>query len=173
MVVAGAKRTRGWGERLLVGVTPEMFARKPNLQRDGKPFVIDTNHPAFVYGHLALYPAKVLDMLGLERSHLTAPAGFEELFKDGTVCHDDAKGTIYPAMETITSNYFRCVDGALEAIAKLDDSAFPKEIPAPFERFRDRFPSVGSVVMFMMNNHQAMHFGQISAWRRCMGLGPA
>ncbi|MEY4102879.1 MAG: hypothetical protein RL461_81, partial [Planctomycetota bacterium] len=39
--------------------------------------------------------------------------------------------------------------------------------------FKERFPVLGQAVLFLCNNHQMMHLGQISAWRRVMGLGSA
>ena len=56
MIAAAAKITRGYGERILVGVTAQQFARKATV--NGK--VIDANHPAWVFGHLATYPTGAL-----------------------------------------------------------------------------------------------------------------
>lgn len=170
MILAGAKRTRGFAERILVGITPQTFARKPRFEKQGKPVVIETNHPAWVYGHLSLYPVNVLAMLGLDTSKVAPPAAFEALFKDGTQCQDDPDGKIYPAMETVTAAYFRGYDKAFETIAALDDAALAAQSE---EKFRANFPQVGGRVNFMLNNHVMMHMGQVSAWRRCMGLPPA
>jgi hypothetical protein len=32
-------------------------------------------------------------------------------------------------------------------------------------------PTVGAAVNFMLGGHLQMHLGQVSAWRRAMGLG--
>ena len=37
--------------------------------------------------------------------------------------------------------------------------------------FREKFPTLGSALSFMMNNHVMMHAGQVSTWRRAIGLG--
>jgi hypothetical protein len=76
-------------------------------------------------------------------------------------------------MEAIVSQYTRSYDAAIEMVSKLDDRSLDVPIPDPLERFRATFPSAGAVAMFLLNNHQMMHLGQVSAWRRCMGLGPA
>ena len=49
---------------------------------------------------------------------------------------------------------------------------FARENPVE-GRFREILPTVGGVVLFMLNNHVMMHAGQVSHWRRAMGLGPA
>jgi len=38
-------------------------------------------------------------------------------------------------------------------------------------RMSEMFPTMGSAVMFMCGSHMQMHLGQISAWRRVMGMG--
>lgn len=171
VIVASAKRSRGYAERVLKGITAETFARKASFEAKGKPVVVETNHPAWVFGHLGLYPSRVLQMVGLDGSKVAAPAAFEALFQDGTACQDDAAGKIYPTMETITSHYFRACDTVFEAVAKVDDKVL-LAVTAE-EKYRQAFPVVGGRVNFMLNNHVMMHLGQVSAWRRCMGLPPA
>ncbi len=169
LIVAPAKLCRAYGERLLVGIKPEQFARKASV--NGK--VVDANHPAWVYGHLATYPAKIAAMVAIngDASRFAAPAGFEELFQDKTECRDDAAGKIYPAMDAITSAFFRTHDALFEALAGVDDAKLLA--PTPDEKARQRFPLLGSRVLFMCNNHLMMHFGQVSTWRRCVGLPAA
>ena len=59
-----------------------------------------------------------------------------------------------------------------ELLTELDDSVLAG--PNPVEGvFKERFPVLGQAVLFLCNNHQMMHLGQISAWRRVMGLGSA
>jgi len=171
IIVAGARGTRGYVERLLKDIQPGQFARLPRFETADKPTVIQTNHAAWNYGHLAIYPARVLEMAGLNGSHLVAPAGFEDLFKDGTVCQDDPNGTIYPPMAAITAHYFKAHDAAIEAVAALDDAKLSASTAD--EKARVNFPIIGARINFMLNNHIMMHAGQISAWRRCMGLAPA
>jgi len=162
-----ALRMRGYAERLLKDVPDHMYARKPTWGLGGKE--IDTNHPAWVFGHLALYPPRIVQMLG--GSVEPPPAAFEPLFKNGAPCLDDPRGTVYPSMAAINAEFFRQTDAALAALAKATDKQL--EAPTPDETARKHFPTVGEMCLFMLNNHVAMHLGQISAWRRCMGLPPA
>ena len=49
----------------------------------------------------------------------------------------------------------------------------PRDIRDPYLNGNIAFPLLGGRVLFMCNNHLMMHLGQISAWRRCMGLPAA
>ncbi len=166
-IANACKISRGYAERLLAGIPANQFARKAVV--NGK--TIDANHPAWVFGHLATYPAKAATMLGLDATKFAAPANFEQLFKDGQPCQDDTSGTIYPSMETITTAFFRTHDALIEALGSVDDSKLIQ--PTPDEKARERFPMLGARVLFMCNNHMMMHAGQVSTWRRCMGLPAA
>ena len=85
----------GYAEGLVKDVTPQMFARKP----EGKNGIIDTNHPAFCFGHLAIYPARICQLAGIEDHGIVAPEGYEELFAAGKECRDDPDASIYPAKD--------------------------------------------------------------------------
>jgi hypothetical protein len=158
----------GMGEKQLAGIDAKVFARKARGE-GGR--VIDSNHPAFVFGHLALYPAGWLPMLGLDPGLCSKPAGFEDLFAAGKECRDDPDRTIYPSMETITSAFFATHKPVLEAIAKVDDAVFARENPR--EQSRARFPTIGFAMTFYVTSHMMLHFGQVSMWRRAYGLGSA
>ncbi|MBK7405133.1 MAG: DinB family protein [Phycisphaerales bacterium] len=157
-----------YAEKLLKDVTPDMFARQPK----GSSGVISTNHPAFVYGHLALYAKKVMEIVAGDTSGLDAPEGFTDLFEAGKECRDDPTGSIYPEMETITSFFFSAHKTMFARLAELDDAQLAA--PHGIERdFAKQFPSRAAFASFLIGPHAFVHIGQLSAWRRCMGLGSA
>ncbi len=156
----------GYGERLLNGVTPATFARFASP--GGMP--IESNHPAFVYGHLCLYGPRILTQLGV--SGPATPEGFDAVFSKDAKCVDDPTGSIYPAMATVTESFFSGYKAAVAALRAAADDAFQK--PNPMEgRMATLFPTLGSLQTFYCGGHIMMHLGQISAWRRMMGLGAA
>jgi hypothetical protein len=171
MITAAARRTRAFADKLIVGVKPEQAARKPRFESPGVAVVVDCNHPTWVFGHLSLYPNRMMTFCGLETTAVSPAAGWEDLFKAGTQCQDDPKGTIYPAWSEITAAYFKNTDLLLAAVPALDDKVLLREFPEP--KYREFFPTIGTGLTFMMNNHVMMHFGQISTWRRCFGLPSA
>jgi hypothetical protein len=168
MITGPSRRILGLAEALLDGVKAEQFATQPTM--NGTP--VDTNHPAFIYGHLALYPSRVLMMAGLDGSSIACPEHYAGLFGAGIACRNDPEGSIYPPMKEITERFFHAYRAAQDALDALDDAAFAAEHKGP-ENYKKIFPTLGPAANFMMNNHVAMHLGQMSAWRRCVGLGSA
>jgi len=167
-IVPAGNLSKMYAEMLLKDVTPATFARFASP--GGK--VVQSNHPAFVYGHLAMYPHRVMDMLGLPKGATAVPEGWEGLFKAGVECRDDPSGTIYPKMETIVAFYTAAYAAAMKAIAEASDEQLTAPNPAE-GRMKEMFPTVGAVCNFIVASHQMSHFGQVSAWRRFMGLGSA
>lgn len=155
-------------ERLLKDIEPARFGA---FARPGG-VVVYSNHPAFVFGHLALYPAKALAVLGRPVGAAQCPASYEPLFKAGVDCLDDPDGTIYPARDEIVAHFFDGYRAAIAAIRATPDDAM--QAPNPNEgRSRELFPTVGAMLAFYVGGHTQMHLGQVSAWRRAMGQSPA
>jgi len=151
-----------YADRILTGITPEQFRRMP----DG----INTNSPAFNFGHLSIYPDRLLALLGRE-DLVKADPKWEEMFNAKAVCKDDPNGTIYPPMEQIVARFKDRHNVLMEVIAETKDEVFAK--PNPSEASASRFPTIGILVAFLLTSHIMMHMGQTSTWRRVMGLPPA
>ena len=156
----------GYGDRLLKDVTADQFARLAAPQ--GTP--VDSNHPAFIYGHLAIYTPRILRDLGLEAAEM--PEGFEAVFSKDAKCEDDAAGTVYPSMDEVMRVFREGYQAASAALRAADDEAFQVPNPNP-GRLAELFPSLGSMHAFYCGGHMMMHLGQMSAWRRMAGLGAA
>lgn len=155
-----------YAERLLKDVTADQFARYATVGG----VTVEANHPAFVYGHLCLYGPRILMQLGIDGP--IVPAGFEPLFSKEAKCVDDPNGTIYPAMDKITAAFFDGYRAAVSSLRSLPDSAL--QVANPLEGpMAVKFPTLGSLQNFYAGGHLMMHLGQISTWRRMMGLGPA
>ena len=167
-IAPGARLGLSYAERLLAGVSPQNFGR---LARPGG-VAVQSNHPAFVVGHLSLYPARVMTNLKLPAGRTAAPAAYDALFKPGVECQDDPHGQIYPAMAEMARFFTESYKAAIAAVEAAADELF--DLPNPTEgRSREMFPTVGAAVTFYLIGHVQMHLGQVSAWRRAMGLPPA
>jgi hypothetical protein len=157
-----------YAERLLKSVTGEQFAR---FARPGG-VEIRSNHAAFVFGHLALYPKRIMQHLHLPEGVTDYPASYEAVFKNGVECQDDPGGTIYPLMTELTERYFASYRAAIEAVKAAPDAVFDE--PNPVEgRLRELFPTIGMAINFYLVGHVQVHLGQVTAWRRAMGLPAA
>ncbi|CAG0949461.1 hypothetical protein PHYC_00111 [Phycisphaerales bacterium] len=166
-ILAGARLARGYSLALLKDIPHEKAGCKPRFGAT----VVDTNHPTFVFGHLCLYPPRVVTLLRCDVGAAQPPANWEALFKAGVPCQDDPVCTIYPSIEEVSAQFIRGTDAAIDAVSRSDDSALLA--PNPNEASRDRFANLGQLFNFYLNNHVMMHMGQVSAWRRCFGLPSA
>ena len=156
----------GYSERLLEGVTADKFCRLASTGRS----LIQSNHPAFIYGHLSLYGPRILTHLGGDTPDL--PDQFESLFSMDAKCVDDPDGKLYPSKDEITNFFFDGYRTAAGVLRATDEQVLQQPNPAG-GRMAERFPTVGSVLAFYSGGHFMMHMGQMSVWRRMMGLGPA
>ncbi len=133
------------------------------------PKGIRTNSPAFCFGHLSIYPDNVFEAVG--RAALARPdKRFSELFEAGVECVDDPQGKVYPPMEAIVGRFKERHAALLKIVPEISDEVFARVNPN--EGMRGFFPTIGVMTDFLLSGHIMMHLGQVSAWRRCMGLGP-
>ena len=171
IIQAGATRALSLSEALAKDIDAKTFARKPNL--DGR--CIDCSHPAFNFGHLAIYPKMVLTLCGADDAaikEVTAPEAWETMFTHGSECHDDPDGSIYPGKDELVEAFLSWNRKAIEIIAELPDETFAKPNPAG-GTFTEMLPTLGIMANFMFVGHSMFHLGQVSTWRRTMGLGSA
>ena len=157
--------TLGYSERLLKDVSADQFARFAS-NADGP---VNSNHPAFVYGHLSLYAPRIIADLGGDAPAI--PDGFEAVFSPDAQCQDDPDGTIYPSKDAVMEFYFKGYRAALEALPQAPDETL--QLPNPNTGMAERFPTMASMHNFYVGGHVMIHMGQLSAWRRMMGLGAA
>lgn len=166
-IVAASTRVIANAEGLLKGVTPAIAARFGTS--GGKPIV--SNHASFVYGHLALYPAKFMENAGRDPKAFMMPQRYTDVFAAGVECKDDPTGTIYPPLEEIVANFKRSHAEVFKVISEMTDADFAK--PPAIERSRAFMSTLAGLTIFYFTGHTMLHLGQVSAWRRLMGLGSA
>lgn len=135
----------------------------PADQMAAQPFP-GMNHPAWILGHLAFYGDFAAKLMGLEEPTLDPVFG-PRVDNQSTPAGDPA---LYPARDELLAAFERGHGRLAEAVA----AAGPDQLarPMPIERIRSRFPTVGDMLLYLMTAHEAIHLGQLSAWRRAMGL---
>lgn len=167
MIADSARLGLAYAERLLKDIPADRFARLATIQGQ----TIDSNHPAFIFGHLSLYPSRIVKELGGDPSSIEPTEAFVNLFDHRASCVDDPSGTVYPAMEAISERFFAAHRLAIDVLMTADDSQFI--LPNPNEAMRAKFATIGSMHGFYVGGHMMLHIGQLSAWRRMVGLGRA
>jgi hypothetical protein len=123
------------------------------------------NHPAWILGHIAFSADVAVGLLGGEK---TLPADWLELFKPGstlrTARSDYASKTdLLHAVE----QYFRRARD-LAATAASEQLARPSTNP----RMKEALPTIKDALSFLFTGHLGVHLGQLSSWRRMIGLPP-
>ena len=151
------------------------FAKKlvedlTNEQMTAKPYPGFENHPAFTLGHLVTGTVNLIEDLG---GKADIPDGWNELFLrkgpgDPRLPSDQTE--LYPAKEKLLKEFERQHDKLKEYLLATEDHKLDEKIEWRFDSY---MPTVMDVVLFMCTIHEAMHLGQLSAWRRAMGLPSA
>ena len=168
MIADAAGVSQRYAKRLLVGIPVDRFAR---FAAPGKQ-VVDSNHPAFILGHLSLYPLNVLRLLGKDTTPVQPTDRFVALFSKDAKCQDDAHGIIYPSMQEVSNVFFSTYEIALSAMRDATDSQLAAENPVD-NPLKQVCLTLGSMLGFYLTGHVAMHLGQLSTWRRMEGMPPA
>ena len=126
-----------------------------------------TNHPGFTLGHLSVASALIAEHLGQPYSLSNE---WDEWFR--------RRG---PGDPRRPSQFVKQMPSKAELIEELSlqhrkvsfsfDQLDQKDLTQEAEwRFSGYFPSLTDYLTFMCITHEAMHLGQVAAWRRAAGL---
>jgi len=146
---------RAYAERLVDGLDEQAMVRQP-LQG------VTLNHAAWVLAHLSVYGPLLARTLRDEPIDDPADHPFG---RNSRPLPDPAA---YPPRDELLQRFRTGYDEAVEALRSAQQEVFQK--PAPLERWRGRFPTVGDMPAHFLVQHVAVHLGQLSAWRRACGL---
>jgi hypothetical protein len=122
------------------------------------------NHPAWILGHLAVCTDYAARLLG---DSMACPKEWHKKFGPGSSLSTNRSD--YPSkaelMAAVEAGHERVTGSARQVTA--ERLAQPQ--PGPF--FKTELPTVGDLLGHLMTTHPCTHLGQLSTWRRCMGLG--
>jgi hypothetical protein len=121
------------------------------------------NHPAWTIGHLGY----VLQMIGMVIG-IEGKLPPEWVRRYGSVSEPTADAEVYEGKDAALSILRESRDRIIEAVSKLDDSILDQPFPDP--AYRDDFPTIRHALTQVLIGHTAFHVGQVSVWRRAMGL---
>jgi hypothetical protein len=134
-------------------------------QMDAQPCAA-MNTPRWILGHLALCTDYALTLLG---KPTRLPGDWHARFGPGSSVPKAGETGVPTKLELI---------GALAAghaaASAAAESATPEQL-APkhsveIKFVRELFPTIGELVAHLFTTHEAIHLGQLSAWRRAMGM---
>lgn len=121
------------------------------------------NHPAWTMGHLVYSDQAIGGEIGLAP---WLPSDWEKRF--GTGSTPVADPTAYPGKTSLLETLKDGQQRLTQRLKAMGEVAMAE--PLPDVRYRDRIPTVGHAVLHILTSHTAMHVGQITVWRRAMGL---
>lgn len=123
----------------------------------------NTNHPAWVIGHLT-YTCQLLGgAIGLPE---WLPGDWARRFGTGSLPVADA--SLYESKDKALAMLRDAQSRMTRAVQELDDSRL--DAPFPEESYRYVFPTVRHALTQVLVGHTANHVGQVSLWRKAMGL---
>ena len=120
------------------------------------------NHPAWVLTHLVATCDYVGSLLDVPPA---CPEQWREQLKDKGPLPDRARYPEKPQLlEKLEQGHERVIQAFL--------AATPAQLAAqtPNEQRRRRFPTIGMQLIYGMGPHEALHLGQVSAWRRALSM---
>ncbi|HVZ94039.1 MAG TPA: DinB family protein [Phycisphaerales bacterium] len=148
-------RNRDYAARLVGDLSDAQMTAQPVAG-------VTMNHPAWILAHLTVYNPIAAAML--------RGTPFEDPIdhrygQKSKVVNDPRE---YPAREALIAEYLRTHDDVREALEAAGDVALAAE--TPLTRWREKHPRVGDMIVTLLVKHESGHLGQLSAWRRAMGL---
>jgi hypothetical protein len=149
---------------LLMQYCRTLLADIPDERMTEQP-VPGVNHPAWVLGHLALTADGTLEKLGGQKA---LPAAWGALFSPGSK-PSTSRGDYPPKDELL-----RAVEQSYKQLRQKATTASPEQLSQPTTnpRAKEMLPTMREVVAFLLTGHMGVHLGQLSSWRRMIGLPP-
>lgn len=142
---------------LLEDVTDAQFVTRPGGTM---------NHAAWILGHVSLYHPAAVKLLRGEP--LDDPAD-DRLFGfrgDGPIDSIEPYGNKHLLVERFEAGHEEVAQAILNA--NTDALTQPPSLP----RWAEMYPTVEFMLPDLLLFHESMHIGQISTWRRAVGLPP-
>jgi hypothetical protein len=76
----------------------------------------------------------------------------------------------YPGKDAVLQRYVERYTALADALESVPDEVLQQANPMG-GRMTEMLPTIGAAAMFLCGSHLQMHLGQVSAWRRAIGLG--
>jgi len=141
--------------RLVADVPNDLLTRQPAGA---------VNHPAWVIGHLVYSCEAIGGEIGLTP---WLASDWKSRFGTGSTPVEDRAA--YPEKEALLAALRDGQRRLAERLTVVGNEGMAA--PLPDVRYRSVFPTVGHAVLHILTAHAAGHVGQVTVWRRVMGLG--
>jgi len=150
-------KNRAYGANLISDLDESQMTLQ--IAPDGKAAA---NHPAWVYSHLNIY-FDVIESI-IKNEPFEDPKGHHF----GMDSKPTSDASVYAPKEQLAADF----DAGHERIAQLLQAAGDEVLDNKISlaRWEPVMPTASLALPYLMLNHENVHLGQISAWRRIQGL---
>lgn len=148
---------RGFLQRLVADVPEDRLAE----QSAGI-----VNHAAWQVGHLVVTLGTAV---GWAEGAYSVPDGWQDRFGMGST--PTGTRADYPAKDQLLEELNRVMEAFEAVLDQIDAATLAK--PTPHPGLQKVMPTIGDVLPILAGWHFTFHLGQLSAWRRVVGLPSA
>ena len=144
---------------------PKLVADLTDLQMVAQPAAdpeAPANHPAWVLSHLNVYVPIVAAII--EGKEIEDPK--DHVF--GMTSKPSTDPSIYASKSDLLNEFVSGHEQVVSLLESADDSVWTK--PVKLARWEAVTPTAGIALPYLMLNHENIHLGQLSAWRRIQGM---
>jgi hypothetical protein len=120
------------------------------------------NPPSWILGHL-VFSAQAMG--GELKISPWLPANWVKAFRTGSRPADQES---YPTKDELTNALKDAYEKLSKRLRELGDEGM--STPLPDEKNRQTMPTLGHAIVHILSGHASLHVGQLSAWRRAIGL---
>jgi hypothetical protein len=153
----GLKKNLDWAQRLTADLSAEQMTQQPPGERP-----LPVNHPAWIFSHLNVYLPVMASLL---RGETFEDPKFHPF---GMQSKPEESASIYPSKEALLKAWQAGHEEISELLAKATEATLQQPVMLP--RWREIMPTVGIALPYLLLVHENQHLGQLSAWRRVLGL---
>jgi hypothetical protein len=123
------------------------------------------NHPAWILTHLAICTDYAARLLG---EPTRCPKEWHQRCAPGSTVSPER--SYYASKQELLTTLEAGHSCVSEAVAKATDEALLQPHGSQFVFIKNNFPTTGDLVCHLMTTHTGFHLGQLSMWRRMMGM---
>lgn len=155
-LVYSFRKNMDYASKLVADLNEEQMVMQPPL--GDRP----ANHPAWVLSHLNVY-LPIMEAL-IDGVEFEDPKTHEF----GMLSHPENDRSRYASKESLLGTFLSGHEQVIRKLEAVGPNVLEQE--TTLERWKPIMPHVGLVLPYLMLNHENTHLGQLSAWRRILGL---
>lgn len=155
-LIYGFRKNMDYAAKLVADLSDEQMVDQPV----GSAAI--ANHPAWVLSHLNIY---LPIMVALIEGKTFADPKTHEF---GMQSRPELDRQRYAGKQTLLDEFLTAHEQVITSLRREGAAALERE--TTLERWKPIMPQVGMVLPYLMLVHENTHLGQLSAWRRIIGL---